>query len=147
MTKIKFNSGHLILIIFILMLIFIQLRSYNLENQIKKSNNFIIAKFESKVRFPKTTDFNFGYYINGKKYITANSGINYSILNSSLETKLIDSLTINCFYLAKLNIKYPKVIIVYPNKQITDTATILKAGFTKDDFKKKIALPIWAQAY
>jgi|694.fasta_scaffold48370_6 hypothetical protein len=137
MKKIKFDWGHLILIFVTFVIAFLIVKDFCVKRNIEKSNSFIIAKFESKIRFPKTTDFNFTYFINGKKYTTSNTGIKYSILNSSKEKKLIDSLKINCFYLAKLNKDYPNIIIVDPTKKITDISTITKAGFTKEEIKKE----------
>ncbi|WP_396171141.1 hypothetical protein [Flavobacterium sp.] len=110
-------------------------RDFYIKSEIKKSNKFTIAKFTLKKRLPKTTNFYFTYFINGEKTVTANSGVDYSILNSEAETEIIDNLKINHFYLARYVPKDPDKIIVNPLKEVTDTVAILQAGFTKEDIK------------
>ena len=130
----KKNNKYFI-IIFLTVLSLIQLRSYLINNCLKKSKKFTIAKFTLKKRLPKKTNFYFTYIINGEKIVTANSGIDYDILNFEAETKIIDNLKINCFYLAKYDPKHPNVIIVDPLKRVIDTIEILKAGFSREDIK------------
>jgi hypothetical protein len=122
-----------IIIIIFTALAFIQLRSCNLNDEIKKYGSDIVVKFTTKNVLPKKTTFYFTYFINGKKIITANSGIRYSILNSDEETKIIDNLEINSFYLAKYVTYQKDKIIVDATKKVTDTVVILKAGFSRDD--------------
>ncbi|HBI02117.1 hypothetical protein, partial [uncultured Flavobacterium sp.] len=93
----------------------------------------IIAKFIKKERIPKTTHFYFGYYYNGKYFETLRTGIKYSITNSDEETKLIDNLELNSFYIAKFNENYPESIIVNPSMKITDTLLIKSSGFSFDE--------------
>jgi hypothetical protein len=118
-----------------IILITLVFKDFYIKNEVKELNMFTIAKFTSKVDLPKRTNFYFTYVSFGVKITTAKSGIKYFILNSEEETKIIDSLKINCFYLAKYNPKYPQTIIVDPLKQVTDTKEILKAGFTKEELK------------
>jgi hypothetical protein len=122
-------------IIFVSVLTLIQLRSCLLNDEIKKNGTNIVVKFTLKDDLPKRTYFYFTYYVNGKKITTANSGIQYSILNSDTETEIIDNLKINHFYLAKYVPKDPDKIIVNPSKEVTDTSAILQAGFLKEDIK------------
>ena len=124
----------LLLIVSIVLLVLIA-RDFYLKNEVKKFNDFTIVKFTLKKRLPKTTNFYFSYNLNGEKIVTANSGIHYSIFNSDSETRIIDNLKINCFYLAKYNSKHPDIIIVDPLKQVTDTVDILKAGFSREDIE------------
>jgi hypothetical protein len=126
----KLKFGHYYIICFILIFGFLHFRGVNIQNQIKDNGKDIVAKFVKKKRYPKTTDFYFSYYVKDSLYTTTGSGINYSILNSDKETKSIDDLEINSFYLAKFNPKYPDIIIVNPDEKITDTLEIRKYGFT-----------------
>jgi hypothetical protein len=129
----KFNKYFTI--IFLIVIILIQLKSSLLNDEIEKYGRSIIVKFTSKDILPKTTNFYFTYNINGKKIVTANSGIHYSILNTETETMVIDNLLINCFYLAKYIPREPDKIIVDPTIRVTDTIAILKAGFTIEDIQ------------
>lgn len=134
--KIKLNGGHFIILITLIVIIYLCFKDTYIKNEIDNKGKEIVVKFTSKTKLPKTTNFYFTYFIDNKKINSANSGINYSISNSESETKDIDNLKINCFYLAKYDPKYPNVIIVNPKVQITDTNAILQAGFTKEDMKK-----------
>lgn len=131
--KVNLNGGHFILLIVILIVLYLCLKDVFVKNETKEKGKEIVVKFTSKVVLPKTTNFYFTYFINGKKISSANSGINYDISNSKEETQVIKSLKINAFYLAKSISKYPKIIIVNPSKQITDTTIILKAGFSREE--------------
>lgn len=122
--------------VILISLITVQIRSYIVKNNIKKSENFIIARLTSTIRYPKSTDFNFTYIIDGKLITTANGGVDFDILNSDEETRLIKNLKVNSFYLAKFNPKYPNIIIVDKEKQVTDTVAILKAGFSKEEINE-----------
>ena len=128
------ESKILTIIIIIILLTFIA-RDFYVKSEVKKSNKLTITKFTLKKRLPKTTNFYFTYIINGEKIATSNSGIHYDILNSEAETKIINDLKLNCFYLAKYDPKHPNIIIVDPLKQVTDTIEILKAGFSREDIK------------
>ena len=134
MLKIKkvIENNKVFLIISIILITLIT-RDFYIKNKVKELNKFTIAKFTLKDDLPKRTNFYFTYFLDRKKITTANSGIKYSILNTDAETKIIDNLKINCFYLAKYDPQYPNTIIVNPEAQVTDTAAILKAGFTKED--------------
>ncbi|WP_193846635.1 hypothetical protein [Flavobacterium hungaricum] len=131
--KIKLNWGHFILLISFSSIICFAMRDTFIKNEIEKNGKEIIVKFTLKDKQPKITSFYFAYFINGKKISSANSGINYSISNSETETRSIDNLKINAFYLAKSISKYPTIIIVNPLKQVTDTIAILKAGFSREE--------------
>lgn len=131
--KVNLNGGHFILLIVILIVLYLCLKDVFVKNEIEENGKEIVVKFTSKVVLPKTTNFYFTYFIDGKKISSANSGINYDISNSKEETQVINSLKINAFYLAKSISKYSKIIIVNPSKQITDTTIILKAGFSREE--------------
>lgn len=124
-----------IILFFSSILMFFIFRDIYIKNETKKNGIDIVVKFTKKERKPKTTNFYFTYFINGKKYISANSGINYSILNSEEETEQINNLKINGFYLAKISKEYPNSIKVDPKEQVTVTIAILEAGFSKEDIK------------
>lgn len=113
----------------------IQGRSYFIAQKIKDSKEQIVVKFTSKERKPKITNFYFTYFVDNEKIVSANSGINYSILNSKLENEIIDNLILNKFYMAYISKEYPNSIKVDPKKQVTDTVAILEAGFSIEDIK------------
>jgi len=121
-------------IVITVLLIFIA-RDFYIKNEVKKSNKITIAKFTLKDKLPKTTSFYFTYFVGNQKNITSNCGIKYSMFNSDAETKIINSLKLNCFYIAKYNPKHPNIIFVDATKQVTDTTAILKAGFSREDIK------------
>lgn len=127
-------SKILTVIVITILLIFIA-RDFYIKSEVKKSTKTTVVKFTLKDKLPKTTSFYFTYFINNQKNVTSNSGIKYSIFNSDAETKIINSLKLNCFYLAKYDPKHSDVIIVDATKQITDTTAILKAGFSREDIK------------
>lgn len=134
--KIKLNKGHFVLLIAVFAILYLCLKDIFIKNEIEKNGKEIVVKFTSKVKLPKTTNFYFTYFINGKKINSANSGITYDVSDSKEETKNINNLKINTFYLAKSIAKYPDVIIVNSLKPVTDTTLILKAGFSREDIKK-----------
>ncbi|SHG98738.1 hypothetical protein SAMN05444372_112126 [Flavobacterium micromati] len=128
------QSKMLTVIVIIILLTFIA-RDFYIKSEVKKLNKFTIAKFTLKKNLPKRTSFYFTYILNQEKIVTANAGIHYDILNSESETKIIDDLKINCFYLAKYDPKHPTIILVDPLQQVTDTTAILKAGFSREDIE------------
>ena len=129
MNKKKLNFGHYFVSTILFIIGFFCIKDIYIKNQISKNGITIIAKFTSKEKKRKTTNFYFTYFIDNKKYSTPNSGVNYSILNSEKETQAIDSLKLDCFYLAKYLPKYPKIIIVNPSAEIKDSIKIKLAGF------------------
>jgi len=130
----KLIENKTLFLIISIILITLIARDFYIKNEVKELNKFTIAKFTLKDDLPKRTNFYFTYFVNGKKITTANSGIKYSILNTDAETKIINNLKINCFYLAKYDSEYPNTIIVNPEAQVTDNIAILKAGFSKEDW-------------
>ncbi|MFB3389856.1 hypothetical protein [Flavobacterium sp. LAR06] len=137
-NKIKLNGGHLILMVAVFVLLYLCLKDVFVKNNIEKNGKEIVVKFTSKIRLPKTTNFYFTYFVNGKRYNSANSGINYNISDSNEEIKNINNLKINAFYFAKSISKYPNIIIVNPVKQVTDTMAILKKDFQERKLKRVI---------
>lgn len=129
----KLNRGYYIVLIIVLVIAYFSFKDIYTKSKIKNDGREIVVQFTSKQELPKRTYFYFTYFINNKKVETANSGIKYSITNSDKETKDIDSLKINRFYLAKYLPEYDDIIIVDPTKQITDTTRIFAAGFSKSD--------------
>lgn len=116
-------------------ILYLCLKDIFIKNEIEKNGKEIVVKFTSIVRMPKTTNFYFTYFINDKKINSANAGINYDVSDSEEETKAINGLKINAFYLAKSISKYPNIIIVNPLAEVTDTTAILKAGFSREEIK------------
>lgn len=129
MNEQKSKFGKYFVLIAITVLTFLCARDIYIKNQISKYGITLIAKFTSKERKLKTTEFNFTYFINDKKYLTANSGIKYSMFNSEKETQIIDNLKLNGFYLAKYLPQHPNIIIVDASKEVIDSIEIKKAGF------------------
>ncbi|OAZ04126.1 hypothetical protein [Flavobacterium succinicans] len=127
MKKLKF--GHYYLIFFVAFLVFIQLRHLYIQNEINKDGKYIVVKFISRIEKRKTIDFNFSFYLNGKLDTTNASGITRDILTSKAKEKIIDSLKVNSYYFAKWNQKHPEILIVNPEKQVTDSMLIKQFGF------------------
>jgi hypothetical protein len=123
--------GKIFLLVILICIGYFCMKDIYIKSIVGKSNLYIITKFIRKNDLPKTTTFYFDYYFNNAKVTVTNSGIN----DSHLDIKIIDNMKINCFYLAKFEPKYPNVIIVNPEKQVTDTTEILKAGFSIEDIK------------
>lgn len=131
------NIGFYLISFLLVLFILIQVRSCIIDKKIEESHEQIIVKFTSKERSPKITNFYFTYYVDGKKIISANSGINYSILNSKQQNELINNLKLNSFYLADFSKQYPNSIKVNLEKKIKDTVAILNAGFSIEDLNIK----------
>jgi hypothetical protein len=129
MTEKKSKFGKYFVLTVSAVILFLCIRDIYVKNQISNNGKTIIAKFVSKERKPKTTNFYFTYFINNKKYTSANSGISYSIFNSEMETQTIDSLKLNSFYEAKYLPDNPNVIIVDATKEVKDNIEIKKASF------------------
>ena len=127
MKKLKF--GHYYLIFFVAFLVFIQLRHLYIQNEINKDGKYIVVKFISRIEKRKTIDYNFSFYLNGKLDTTNASGITRDILTSKAKEKIIDSLKVNSYYFAKWNPKHPEILIVNPEKQVTDSMLIKQFGF------------------
>ncbi|MCF6142511.1 hypothetical protein L1S34_14560 [Flavobacterium sp. K77] len=129
--KIKLSFGHYLLIFFISVIVFIQVRHNYIQNKVESDGKYIVVKFISKKEKRKSTDYNFSYYVNGKLDTTNATGLykNYFIASSSREIEFKGDLKIDSFYLAKFNPKYPERIIVNPEKIITDSKLIKKFGF------------------
>lgn len=129
MSTKKLKFGHYYVIIFVTVFTILVIRGCIIQNQIKTQGKEIVVKYIRKKTQPKTTNFYFGYFYNGKYRETSGSGIKYSILNSEKETELINNLEIGGFYYAKLDNEYPESIIVDPSKKVTDLNVIQHAGF------------------
>lgn len=131
MKKLRFN--HFVLIGLVIFFVFVYIRHTRVQNDIKNHGENIVVKFIRKEDFPKTTDFYFSYYLGDSLVTTTGSGLNYSVLNSEEENKIIDNLKIGSYYLARFYSKYPNIINVDPSKRITDTLLIQKFGFNIDN--------------
>lgn len=119
----------------LVLILLIQIRSYIIAKKIEESSEQIVVKFTSKERKPKITNFYFTYYVDGKKVVSANSGINFSILNSKQQNELINNLKLNSFYKADFSKEYPNSIKVNIREKVTDTVAILKGGFRLEDIR------------
>jgi hypothetical protein len=135
MKSIRITYKKIFFLIVLAVLFFLIINDLYAKQLLKKSKNEIVVKFTEKTILPKTTKFKFIYFFKGVKKETEKSGIHYSILNSVQETNEINNLKINCFYIAKITEKYPDMILVCPERKITDTLAILEAGFSKEDIK------------
>jgi hypothetical protein len=124
--------GHYFVIVSVLLISFFVMQHYIIQDSIKSEYKEIVVKYIRKKSLPKRTNFYFGYYYDGNYYETTRVGIKYSIFNSNEETKLIDSLKLGRFYLAKFNNEYPRSIIVNPSSEVTDYGEISLAGFSLD---------------
>jgi hypothetical protein len=107
----------------------VAIRGCVIQKDIENNGIEIVAKFIRKESRPKTSNFYFAYFYNGKYYETAASGVKHSILNSKRETTLINELKLNHYYSAKFEPKHLKNIIVNLSKEILDSTEIRKAGF------------------
>ena len=119
----------MVLVLGLILLVLI-CKDFWFKNQVSENGKIIVVKFTKKEELPKTTNFYFSYYLNDSLIVTSNSGINYSMLNSENETKIIDSLKLNAYYFAKHISKYPNIIIVNPKARTTNIDLIKKSGFS-----------------
>ena len=121
----KVNKQQILtVIIFIIIVALYAVYSKNKRDRIKQDGNNLIAKFIFIKKYVKSSDYFFNFYFKGieKKCSVTVVPNNFSK-------------NIGKFYYVKYLPKYPDLIIVNFNEEITDTKAILEAGFVKEDIK------------
>lgn len=113
-----------IISLLILGIIFIFLKGYWYKKEISENRAKTVCKYVSCKEFPKTSESFFKYYIDGKP--RRNS---YGRCPKDSEEKL------NKFFVIYYSTKDVEKIEVDFSTAITDTTTILNAGFTIDEIK------------
>lgn len=119
----KDKKSYYIFIILILITLFIIWFNARLNlKEIEKSGNILVSKFTKIERYPKSRDYFFEFYYNFKK-------------TKDYVKEVPDGFQKNLgkFYRIKYLNKYPDLIIVKFEEEVTDTTEILNAGFTKED--------------
>lgn len=120
----KQNRYSFVFISFVFIIVFIFYIKANIKfTEINKNSKIGIGKFSEYKRYPKTRDYYFDYYNNGKKTRDL-------IKNppDGFHKKL------GRFFEIKYSEEYNDIIVNF-NKEITDTVAILKAGFSIEDIK------------
>lgn len=90
--------------------------------EIDKKGLVTISKFCRIIRYPKSKDYEFCFYINKQKTTCTIPKIPNGF-----------SSNVGKFYRIKYLEKYPDLIIVKFDEEVRDTTEILKAGFSKED--------------
>ncbi len=122
MDYLKKNKGGLIFISIVFLVIsFFYIKIQLKYSEINKNGILGIGKFVEFKRYPKSRDYFFEYYKNGKKIrdlITNPPNAFHKKLGSFFEIKYVE--------------EYDNIIVNY-DKEITDTVAILSAGFSRED--------------
>ena len=118
----KISKVFVILFLFsvVTLIFFGNIRGYEVE----KNGKIIIAKYVSQRNYPKSQTNFFVYYIDGKKH-KDNGG----------RAPIGFSKNIGKFYKIKYSEKYTHTIYPLFNQEVTDTDSIIQAGFTKEELK------------
>jgi hypothetical protein len=112
-------SGLLIVIPIFAFIMYGQLKSCRYEKQLDSKGIITIGKIDSIQILPKRSYIYLSYYIHGKKYSSFESGLQKSISKKD----------IGKFYKVKYLEISPEIIRGIYSEQITDTLSILNAGF------------------
>ncbi|WP_339835847.1 hypothetical protein [uncultured Flavobacterium sp.] len=118
------NRYSLIFISIVFIIVFIFYIKANFKFiEINKNSKIGIGKFVEYKRYPKTRDYYFDYYNNGKR-------------TRDLIKNPPDGFhkKIGKFFEIKYSEKFNDIIVNY-EKQVTDTVAILEAGFSIEDIK------------
>lgn len=115
----------LIILSIVIFIIYGQFKSYRYEKELEKEGIITIGKLDSIEKYPKRSYIHISYYIGKKKYNSFESGLH----------KKIDTKDIRKFYKIKFLLNSPEIIRGIYSEQVTDTATILKAGFSIGDIE------------
>ena len=118
------NRYSLIFISIVFIIVFIFYIKANFKFiEINKNSKIGIGKFVEYKRYPKTRDYYFDYYNNGKR-------------TRDLIKNPPDGFhkKIGKFFEIKYSEKFNDIIVNY-EKQVIDTVAILKAGFSMEDIK------------
>lgn len=111
-----------VLLIFVLILGYLIFKGYNYKEEVNKNGNTTVAKFLYYKSFPKTKDYYFKYFVNGKSFVDIYGQTKSNFYKNKGK-----------FYEVKYSKNDPNKIIVDFNKEITDTTKILEAGFSRED--------------
>ncbi|ESU21269.1 hypothetical protein FSS13T_27260 [Flavobacterium saliperosum S13] len=114
----KKNLSKIILLVILISVVVVFVKGYQTNNEIKKNGVDGICKFMYCKQFPKTTEANFAYYIEGKLYKNSFSSCpdNYENLEG------------HYFEMRYLK-EDPNKFIVDFAKEIIDTVKIRSSGF------------------
>lgn len=112
------NFGILVFIVgFLIILYFYNQKSLKIE-EIRKNGIETIAEFNYIKKFPKREDYFFDYFLNDKKITVVVENIPEGF-----------SSNLGKFYRIKYMEKYPNLIVVKFNQEVSDTTEIINAGF------------------
>lgn len=101
------------------------LRSNKVEGELKKNGKIAISRIDSIKKLPKWSNIYLSYYINNKKCVSFQNSLNTGISTND----------IGKFYEMKYLPDSPEIVRGIYSKQVTDTVTILKAGFSIADIE------------
>ena len=122
MNYLKENKIGLIFISIVFVLItFFSIKANLKFSEINKNGIVGVGKFVEYKRYPKSRDYFFEYYKNGRKvrdYIINAPDAFHKKLGSFFEIKYVE--------------EFDDIIVNY-DKEITDTVAILSAGFSRED--------------
>jgi hypothetical protein len=125
--KIDYNKKviySIIIVVMALALIISYFQSKKID-EINKSGFDLIAKFTYYKKYPKSKSYYFEYYyLNSKKVYEEVRAPNGFILN------------VGKFYRIKYLPKYPDLLVINFDKEVTDKEEILKAGFGNDQIAR-----------
>lgn len=93
--------------------------------EIEKLGNTIIVKFSEIEKFPTKNSYFFYFYLNQSKKTVMKK----KVPNGFFSKK-------GSFFYAKYLDKYPDLIIIKFEEEVTDSLAIMNAGFSIDDLKK-----------
>jgi hypothetical protein len=116
----------LIIVSFFICLITMVINFYSRKYYIDKYGEIIIGKYVARDKWGKVRSDYFIYYVDNKKH-RANTGDSPAGFREN----------IGKFYRIKYLDKYPEVIHSLFDKEVTDTAEILEAGFSMDEILNK----------
>jgi hypothetical protein len=117
--KIIIVSSVILLILFFLFFIY---EGYIIQKDIKVNGKVSVGKYILHQKIKKGYNDYFSFNINGVRY----KGIAGGIKKGANEN-------IGKFYTIRYSNKFKGYLVVFYNKEVTDTSVILNAGFTKDD--------------
>jgi hypothetical protein len=118
MTRKQFNNSVLVLVL--IWLVYILYEGNNYDKEIKEFGVFTIGKVTNLKGASKRPGIDYSFNVSGKK-VFSDSPVS---INSIKEGE---------FYKVVYSSKNPEVCRIYLDEKITDTALILKAGFSRED--------------
>lgn len=119
----KVKKSYIVFIIIVATSLFIIWINASLRfKEIEKSGNLIVGKFTDIERYPKSRDYFFEFYYNYKRNRCRVGIVPEGFYNN-----------IGKFYKIKYLDKYPDLILIKFDEEVTDTTEILRSGFSKED--------------